>query len=305
MNCMLCGHKCGIDRGIGEFGFCMMGESAMVAKAMLHMWEEPCISGTNGSGAVFFSGCSLRCGYCQNFEISHMRAGAEVDPIRLREIFEELIDQGAHNINLVNPTHFVPAILRALSRKLPVPVVYNSHGYDSVNTIRALKGKVDIYLPDLKYYFKMPARRYSGVEDYFEVAKKAIEEMVNQVGPPQMDENGLLKKGVVIRHLLLPMQAEGAMNIIDYVKDTFGDRVLFSLMRQYTPVPNVQRYPEINRAVSDQEYKKVEAQLFESGLEGFVQEEDSVGLSFVPEFDLGGVLPAEEEDPFKLLGEGE
>jgi putative pyruvate formate lyase activating enzyme len=278
-----------------------MGEQPVLARAMLHHWEEPCISGTKGSGAVFFSGCSLRCGYCQNYEISHMGFGAAIDVARLRDIFEELIDQGAHNINLVNPTHFVPAILRALARKLPVPVVYNSHGYDSVQTIRALKGKVDIYLPDLKYFFKLPARRYSGVEDYFGVASKAIDEMVAQVGPAVMGEDGLLQSGVLIRHLLLPLQAEGAMRIIDHIKERYGDAVLFSLMRQYTPNEISSRYPEIHRRVTQEEYALVEQALFDSGLEGFVQEEESADEAYLPAFDLSGVRP-KEEDPFGICG---
>ncbi|MDR2515736.1 MAG: 4Fe-4S cluster-binding domain-containing protein [Christensenellaceae bacterium] len=301
MNCALCGRACGVDRATGEIGFCAMGELPALARAALHHWEEPCISGTRGSGAVFFSGCSLRCGYCQNYEISHMRFGTEVDVARLREIFEELIDQGAHNINLINPTHFVPAILRALGRKLPVPVVYNSHGYDGLQALRALKGKIDIYLPDLKYFYKLPARRYSGVEDYFEIASRAIDEMVAQVGPPVMDGDGLMRSGVLIRHLLLPLQAEGAMRIIDHVKARYGERVLFSLMRQYTPNAISARYPEIDRRVTEEEYAQVERYLFDSGLEGFVQEDGSADAAYLPAFDLSGVLP-KEEDPFGALG---
>lgn len=298
MNCTLCGRACGIDRS-GAIGFCMEGEQPQVAKAMLHMWEEPCISGERGSGAVFFSGCSLRCVYCQNYEISHMRKGAFVDVGRLRDIFMELIEQGAHNINLVNPTHFVPAIYRAIGKGLPVPVVYNTHGYDSVSTIRALEGKVDIYLPDMKYHYSMAASRYSRVSDYPEVARAAIKEMVEQVGPVQLDENGMMRRGVLVRHLLLPGQAEGAMRIIEDLAQNYGDQILFSLMRQYTPSAIAESYPEINRVVADDEYEMVEQCFANSGLNGFVQEAGSADEGYIPAFDLGGVLPPEDDDPFR------
>ena len=179
MNCTLCGHRCGVDRAENERGFCGMGETANIAKVMLHKWEEPCISGENGSGAIFFSGCSLRCAYCQNWEISHMRKGLPVDVDRLRDIFDELADKGAHNINLVNPTHFVPFIAKAFKRyQKRIPVVYNTHGYDSPEALKMMDGIVDIYLPDLKYTYSLPARRYSAAPDYFAVAKAAIDEMV-------------------------------------------------------------------------------------------------------------------------------
>ena len=200
MICTLCGHRCGVDRAENETGFCTMGETAFLSKVMLHKWEEPCISGTNGSGAIFFTGCSLRCAFCQNWEISHMRKGVAVDLDRLRDIFDELADQGAHNLNLVNPTHFVPFIAKAFSRyNKRIPVVYNTHGYDSLEALQRMDGIVDVYLPDLKYTYSLPARRYSAAPNYFEVAKAAIDEMFRQVGPVQYDENGLLKKGVLIR----------------------------------------------------------------------------------------------------------
>lgn len=302
MGCTLCGRGCNIDRSNSEIGFCGMGADAYVAKAMLHSWEEPCISGEKGSGAVFFSGCSLRCVYCQNWEISHMRKGLPISMSRLREIFFELYEQGAHNINLVNPTHFVPVIAKALSRRPPIPVVYNTHGYDSLDALHMMEGKVDIYLPDLKYAFAMPARRYSGVPDYFDVAKAAITEMVRQVGPCQLDEEtGLLKRGVIIRHLLLPGQVENAQRIIDYVAETYPTGVYFSLMRQYIPSGEAASCPEIDRRVTDEEYEQVEQYLFATDLDGFVQEKDSAESTYVPSFDLFGVISPEDEEEFEQI----
>ena len=252
MICTLCGHRCGVDRAENETGFCTMGETAFLSKVMLHKWEEPCISGTNGSGAIFFTGCSLRCAFCQNWEISHMRKGVAVDLDRLRDIFDELADQGAHNLNLVNPTHFVPFIAKAFSRyNKRIPVVYNTHGYDSLEALQRMDGIVDVYLPDLKYTYSLPARRYSAAPNYFEVAKAAIDEMFRQVGPVQYDENGLLKKGVLIRHLILPGQTDSAKDVIDYVAEHFEKgSVLFSLMAQYIPCGDAVRYPEINRRLT-------------------------------------------------------
>lgn len=298
MICTLCGHRCGMDRAEGEKGFCTMGETANIAKVMLHKWEEPCISGTNGSGAIFFSGCSLRCAYCQNWEISHMRKGLPVDIDRLRDIFDELADQGAHNINLVNPTHFAPFIAKAFKRyQKRIPVVYNTHGYDSLEALKMMDGIVDIYLPDLKYTYSLPARRYSSAPNYFEVAKAAIDEMVRQTGPVQYDENGLLKKGVLIRHLILPGQTEAAKDVIDYIADHFApDTVLFSLMAQYTPCAAAMRYPEINRKLTQEEYDEVAQYLMDSPIEnGFMQELDSADEQYIPSFDYEGVEPLEEE----------
>ena len=298
MNCMLCGHRCGADRAENETGFCSMGETAVLSKVMLHKWEEPCISGTNGSGAIFFAGCSLRCAFCQNWEISHMRKGLPVDIDRLRDIFDELADQGAHNINLVNPTHFVPFIQKAFKRyqKL-IPVVYNTHGYDSLDALHRMDGIVDVYLPDLKYTYSLPARRYSSAPNYFEVAKVAIDEMFRQVGPVQYDENGLLKKGVIIRHLVLPGQIDSAKDVIDYVADHFEKgSVLFSLMSQYIPCGEATRYPEINRRLTQEEYDEVSQYLMDSPIDnGFMQELDSADEQYVPDFDLSGVLPKDEE----------
>ena len=298
MNCMLCGHRCGADRAENETGFCSMGETAVLSKVMLHKWEEPCISGTNGSGAIFFAGCSLRCAFCQNWEISHMRKGLPVDIDRLRDIFDELADQGAHNINLVNPTHFVPFIQKAFKRyQKRIPVVYNTHGYDSLDALHRMDGIVDVYLPDLKYTYSLPARRYSSAPNYFEVAKVAIDEMFRQVGPVQYDENGLLKKGVIIRHLVLPGQIDSAKDVIDYVADHFEKgSVLFSLMSQYIPCGEATRYPEINRRLMQEEYDEVSQYLMDSPIDnGFMQELDSADEQYVPDFDLSGVLPKDEE----------
>ena len=298
MNCMLCGHRCGADRAENETGFCSMGETAVLSKVMLHKWEEPCISGTNGSGAIFFAGCSLRCAFCQNWEISHMRKGLPVDIDRLRDIFDELADQGAHNINLVNPTHFVPFIQKAFKRyQKRIPVVYNTHGYDSLDALHRMDGIVDVYLPDLKDTYSLPARRYSSAPNYFEVAKVAIDEMFRQVGPVQYNENGLLKKGVIIRHLVLPGQIDSAKDVIDYVADHFEKgSVLFSLMSQYIPCGEATRYPEINRRLTQEEYDEVSQYLMDSPIDnGFMQELDSADEQYVPDFDLSGVLPKDEE----------
>ena len=254
MICELCPRRCGAERNETEGrGVCRMPAAPVVARAALHQWEEPVISGEKGSGTVFFSGCSLHCVFCQNGPISAGGYGKVITPKRLRAIFEELIAQGAHNINLVNPTHFTPWILEALTPPLPVPVVWNSGGYDRVETLRTLEGKVQIFLPDLKYAMEEPARRYSGAADYFPVARAAIEEMFRQTGPYKM-ENGLMTRGVIIRHLVLPGQLENTRRCIDYVVSAFrpGD-VLFSLMSQYTPQPGGPR--EISRHGTKSEYR--------------------------------------------------
>ncbi len=231
--CTLCPRRC---ERVRPEGYCRMGERPRLARAALHFGEEPCISGTQGSGTVFFSGCSLRCVFCQNHQISAEGFGQEVSAARLRSIFEELIDKGAHNINLVNPTHFAHAIGKALERPLPVPVIYNSGGYDRVETLRRLEGKIQVFLPDMKYALTEPAARYSGAEDYPQTAKNAIIEMVRQTGAYRMDKDGLLTNGVLIRHLILPRNVNNTRRVIDWVANTFPKgTVLFSLMSQYTP----------------------------------------------------------------------
>jgi putative pyruvate formate lyase activating enzyme len=277
--------------GEGTFGFCGCPRAPVVARAMLHRWEEPCISGKNGSGAVFFSGCNLRCVFCQNYEISSRVQGKEITVARLREIYGELIAQGAHNINLVTPGHYTEAILASLDQPLPVPVVYNSNGYDSLDSLRKLDGKIQIYLPDLKYADNALAARYSHAPDYFETATAAIDEMFRQTGPYDMDPGGMLKRGVAVRHLILPGQVDNSLRVIDHIAHRFkpGD-ILFSLMRQYVPHGRIEAFPELNRRVSDEEYEQVEQYLFDSPIEdGFVQEEESASEEFIPAFDNSGV----------------
>ncbi|MGN0625668.1 MAG: radical SAM protein [Oscillospiraceae bacterium] len=265
----------------------------VVARAALHFGEEPCISGERGSGAVFFSGCSLRCVFCQNYSISAKNFGEEITVSRLREIYCELVGKGAHNINLVNPTHFVRAIAQSLEEPLPVPVVYNCGGYESVESLRRLEGKVQIYLPDLKYADDRLALRYSGASDYWERAREAIAEMVRQTGPYCLDEEGMLQSGVLIRHLILPGQVQNSKQILDWIADSFpAGTVLVSLMSQYLPCGKAENYPEINRTLYQEEYDEVEAYLFQKGIEdGFLQELSSADDAYIPAFDLTGVLP--------------
>ena len=289
--CNFCARRCGIDRS-QHAGFCGMTEKIRIARAGLHFWEEPCISGEKGSGTVFFSGCNLRCVYCQNYEISTGGSGQEITLPRLKEIYSELIAQGAHNINLVTPTHYTDAVLASLEEPLPVPVVYNTNGYEDVENLKRLEGKVQIYLPDLKYSDDSLAIRYSNAPGYFAAATRAIREMFRQTGRYRInEETGLMERGIIIRHLLLPGQVENTKRVIDWVAETFepGD-VLFSLMRQYIPHGKAEDYPELNRKVTDKEYQAVEDHLFDSGIEdGFVQDEDSASKDFIPSFDGTGV----------------
>lgn len=290
MICNLCPRKCGAvrtaDRGEGR---CRMPEAPVVARAALHMWEEPPISGTKGSGTVFFSGCSLGCVFCQNEQISHQDFGKPITVDRLRAIFFELIDQGAHNINLVNPTHYAHVVRSVLEEPLPVPVVYNSGGYDRVETLKALEGKIQIYLPDYKYRTSDYAGRYSDAPDYPEAAEAAILEMFRQTGPVRY-ENGLLKQGVVIRHLLLPGKLAEAKRVMDWVAEHFEPgQVLFSLMSQYIPLGRAADYPEINRRVRPSEVRAAETYMADLGLEGFTQGTEAAQAEYIPPFDLTGV----------------
>ena len=291
MKCSICPRKCGAERTeTSGDGVCAMPSLPVVARAALHMWEEPPISGTRGSGTVFFSGCSLKCVFCQNDSISHGNFGKPISVERLREIFFELIAQGAHNINLVNPTHFSHAIAKALAEPLPVPVVWNSGGYDEVNTLRALEGKVQIYMPDLKYLDSAAAARYSGAPDYPEKAAAAIREMVRQTGPYELDGEGLLKKGVLVRHLILPGRVKEAKAVMDFVSEQFPPHtVLFSLMSQYVPCGRAAEYPEINRRARNSEIRAAEAYFSALNLDGFTQELLSATEGFIPNFDLTGV----------------
>ena len=290
MICTLCPRNCGAERTAEHgSGFCGMPAGLRVARAALHQWEEPPISGTRGAGAVFFSGCTLRCCYCQNGRISAGGQGKDITPRRLREIFDELIAQGAHNIELVTPTHFLPWILPALEPKLPVPVVYNCGGHEKVDTLRQLEGKVDIYLPDLKYADGALAKALSGAEDYFPAACEAIREMFRQVGPPVYDENGLMKQGVILRHLVLPGELENTKAVIDWVAETFRPgEVLFSLMSQYTPQPGAEG--KLARRVTKAEYRAAERYMADCGIaDGFTQERTSAKEEYTPDFHLQGI----------------
>ena len=289
MICTLCPRRCGAERTAeAGGGFCRMPGGLRVARAMLHHWEEPPISGQNGAGTVFFSGCTLGCVYCQNGDISAGGFGKDISTARLREIFEELIAQGAHNIELVTPTHFLPWILPALTPRLPVPVVYNCGGYERVETLRTLEGLVDVYLPDLKYADGTLAAALSGAADYFPVACQAIREMFRQVGPYVL-EDGHLKRGVVIRHLVLPGYLDNTRRVLDWIAETFapGD-VLVSLMSQYTPTANMTG--RMARRVTAAEYRAAAAYMRNCGItDGFVQERTSAEEAYTPAFDGQGV----------------
>ena len=291
MVCNLCPRRCGALRTEqqGE-GYCRMPAAPVAARAALHHWEEPPISGTQGSGTIFFSGCSLRCVFCQNEVISHRDFGKALSAARLREICLELIAQGAHNINFVNPTHYAHVVRQVLEEPLPVPVVWNSGGYDRVETLKSLEGRVSIYLPDLKYLDSGTAERYSDAPDYPEAAKAAIREMVRQTGPCQLDAQGLLRRGTVIRHLILPGQVNQAKGVMDWVFEEFpAGTVLFSLMSQYTPWGDLSRTPELNRRLRRGEMSSAVTYMQNLGLAGFCQERTSAREEYTPPFDLTGL----------------
>lgn len=293
--CTLCPRECNVERDDGQVGFCgVPSESIVAARAALHMWEEPCISGENGSGTVFFSGCTLRCVYCQNYDIARASSGKEITKERLVQIFLELQEKGANNINLVTPTHYTKQIIWAVQTAkkngLNIPIVYNCSGYEKVETLRLLDGIVDIYLTDFKYMDEMLAERYSKAKDYPEVAKAALAEMVRQTSEAEFDEEGMMKKGVIIRHLLLPGYMENAKAVVKYVYETYKDQVYLSLMNQYTPLPQVKEYPEIDRKVTEEEYEELVDYAIEIGVEnGFIQEGETAEESFIPEFDHEGI----------------
>lgn len=294
MECRLCPRVCGVDRS-RKIGYCGMGNKITAAKTMLHQWEEPCISGNGGSGAVFFSGCVLRCAYCQNYEISAEKRGREITVERLAEIFLELQEQGAENIDLVNPTHFVPQIIKALrfakKNGLRLPIVYNSGGYEKAETLKTLDGLIDIYLPDVKYFDDELARRLSNAPNYFNTAMAAVEEMVRQTGKPVL-ENGKLIRGTIVRHLVLPNCYKDSVEIVKQLGERFGGEILFSLMSQYTPFGQVKANPEfskMNRRITTFEYNKVLDAAIEAGLDGYMQERSSAKEEYTPEFDLKGI----------------
>lgn len=289
--CNACPRKCNAERNIGEFsrGFCKMPYNAVLARASLHLWEEPVISGERGSGAIFFSGCNLRCVFCQNFEISHENFGKQVSKSEFIDIVKRLENQGAHTINLVNPTHFVPFIKEVFSEYKPsVPVVYNTGGYDDVESIRSLDGLIDVYLPDLKYFDSDVSKKYSNAENYFEKASKAVLEMQRQVGKSVI-KDGIMQKGLIIRHLVLPKNTDQSIKILRWIKDNLPIDTYISLMSQYVPYVKTE-YKELNRRIVTAEYQKVIDEFERLGFEnGFMQERSSAQTDFIPKFDLSGV----------------
>ncbi|MGN0334680.1 MAG: radical SAM protein [Lachnospiraceae bacterium] len=291
--CRLCPRMCGADRRIAT-GYCGVKETLRVARAALHMWEEPCLSGEEGSGTVFFTGCNLRCVYCQNYRIARSEQGKEITVERLSEIFLELQQKGANNINLVTPTHYVPQIIRALtlakSRGMSLPVIYNCGGYESTETLKLLDGLIDIYLPDFKYMDSERAGRYSHALDYPEAAKAALAEMVRQCPAAEFDDRGIMQKGVIVRHLMLPGGIKDSKAVVRYLYETYGDQIYMSLMNQYTPLPHVAEYPEINRKIKKMEYDRLIDFTIGLGVQnGFIQEEGTAAESFIPDFSNEGV----------------
>lgn len=293
-DCHLCPRNCGVDRLAGQKGFCGVDAGIMVARAALHMWEEPCISGKEGSGAVFFSGCSLGCVFCQNRTISKGQSGKVITAERLAELFLDLQGQKANNINLVTAGHFLPqvrdALILAKEQGLTIPVVYNSSGYEKAEMLRYLDGLVDIYLPDFKYLEADLAGKYSHAKDYPEVAMKALEEMVRQVRTPEFDERGMMKKGVIVRHLLLPGHVRNSKKVLEYLYGTYGDQIYISLMNQYTPMPAMKDDPQLSRKVTDREYDRLLDHAISLGVTNcFIQEGETAKESFIPEFNGEGV----------------
>lgn len=288
MICSICPRHCNVDRSV-NLGFCQSPDNFRVARAALHFWEEPCISGKEGSGTVFFSGCNLKCVFCQNNEISAENKGVEISDDKLISIFENLISQGANNINLVNPTHYAKRLSKVLGRwESPVPIVYNSSGYEEVETLKALDGLIDIYLPDLKYIRAEKAMRYSKAEDYFEKASAALLEMRRQV--EDKFDGDIMKSGMIIRHLILPQNTNSSIAVLDFIKSNFPNTFV-SLMAQYTPCGDLSEFPEINRKITKREYEKVVNYAFDNSFDKlFIQELSSADKSFIPKFDFTGVL---------------
>ncbi len=307
-DCNLCPRNCNVNRKIGEIGYCGQPYEIVASRAALHIWEEPCISGERGSGTVFFSGCPLRCVYCQNHSIAIGKVGKNISVRDLSQIFLNLQEQKANNINLVTPTHFVPPIIEALrnarANGLNIPVVYNTGSYERPETIKMLEGHVQVYLPDLKYFDSNMARRYSNAADYFKVATAAISEMVRQCKIPIFSggeaakgligegvvEEGIMLSGVIVRHLLLPGGLADSKKIIKYLYETYGNDIYISIMNQYTPVNSLEKYPELNRTVTEAEYDELVDYAIELGVEsGFIQEGETAKESFIPEFNMEGI----------------
>lgn len=289
MNCTLCPRNCGVDRINGKKGYCGADNNIKIARAELHFWEEPCISGNAGSGTVFFSGCNMKCVFCQNYKISTKNVGVTVTVQELADKFLYLQNKGANNINLVTPTHYVLKIIKALDiakrNGLNIPVVYNCGGYESVDTIKLLNGYVDVYMPDIKYFSDKYAVKYSSAPNYFKVAKKSLEEMFSQVGTPVFNNDGIMQKGVVVRHLMLPGLIFDTKKIIDYLYDTYKDDIYISIMSQYTPLPNVKDIPELNRKIDKKYYETMVDYCIRKGIvNAFIQDGESANESFIPEF---------------------
>ena len=290
MECSSCPRGCKVDRSV-KTGFCSVGEAYKIARAAPHFWEEPCISGSKGSGTVFFSGCNLGCVFCQNYEVSYAAFGKEVSESGLMKIFDMLIEKGVHNINLVTPTHYAEMLAKTLEKyKSPVPVVYNSSGYEKAETLKKLEGLIDIYLPDLKYYDSAPALKYSEAGDYFEYASAAVSEMFRQVGTLQTDENGIAKRGIIIRHMVLPGNISQAVKVFSWVRENLPRETYISVMRQYTPFGRAKDMPPINRRLSAREYSIVKEKILALGFENcFFQGADASDEEFIPNFNLEGV----------------
>lgn len=293
-NCLLCNRKCGVNRLKGELGVCSAGDSIRIARAALHLWEEPPISGENGSGTVFFSHCNFKCVFCQNHEISQNYNGATISIERLSDIFLELQQKGANNINLVTPTHYVPQIIEALDiakvKGLKLPILYNTNGYDSLDTIKYLDGYIDVYLPDFKYFNNKYAIKYSKVNDYKDNLIPVLKEMIRQTGSTKFDDNGLITKGVIIRHLMLPGLLFDSKKVIDTIYKTFGNQVYISIMNQYTPMFKACEYPEINKRLNSKHYDSLINYASEIGvINGFIQDSEASSTDFVPSFNLEGV----------------
>ncbi len=290
MKCSVCPRNCLSDRNI-KFGVCGVGENFKIARAAPHFWEEPCISGEKGSGTVFFSGCNLGCVYCQNYEVSHAAFGKEVSGKELMKIFDSLVEKGVHNLNLVTPTHYAPMLANVLKEyNSPIPVVYNSSGYEKAETLKLLEGLVDIYLPDIKYYDSAPAKKYSDAGDYFEYASSAVLEMYRQVGDVVTDENGIAKKGLIIRHMVLPGNISQAVKVFSWVAENLSTETHISVMRQYTPFGKAKEMPPVDRKLSSKEYKIVKDKILALGFENcYFQGKESSTENFIPNFDLEGV----------------
>ena len=289
-NCRLCPRNCGVNRDIGELGYCGCGKDMVIARYSLHMWEEPCISGVKGSGTIFFSHCNLRCLFCQNYDISTLNKGKVVSIEEFSDICIELQKNGANNINLVTGTMYVPMIVKGIKlakkKGLIIPVIYNNSGYDSVDTIKMLDGVVDVYLPDLKYYDDELADKYSKCRDYFKYASKAVEEMYKQVGKPVFDNNGMIRRGVIVRHLILPGNINDSKKIIKYLYYKYHDNIIISIMNQYTPI-RLLEYEELNHKIKDKDYDEIINYAYDLGIRNaYIQEGDTQKTSFIPDFSV-------------------